>query len=75
MPGAGRVAGDDLPPPKAQSAPVTSAAGARARALSEEEREAALAELHGERFVDCSPAQVWATVLDEGRIWPGSARC
>ena len=38
-----------------------------ARALSEPEREAVLAELHSERFVDCSPAQVWATLLDEGR--------
>jgi putative transposase len=37
-----------------------------ARALSEAEREAVLAELHSERFVDCSPAQVWATLLDEG---------
>jgi TnpA family transposase len=26
-----------------------------------------LAVLHCERFVDCSPAQVWATLLDEGR--------
>jgi len=38
-----------------------------ARALSEPERQAVLAELHCERFVDCSPAQVWATLLDEGR--------
>ncbi len=38
-----------------------------ARALSHAEREAVLAELHSERFVDCSPAQVWATLLDEGR--------
>ena len=38
-----------------------------ARALSEPEREAVLGELHSERFVDCSPAQVWATLLDEGR--------
>jgi hypothetical protein len=38
-----------------------------ARALSPSEREAVLAELHSERFVDCSPAQVWATLLDEGR--------
>jgi putative transposase len=38
-----------------------------ARALSEPERQAVLAELHSERFVDCSPAQVWATLLDEGR--------
>jgi len=37
------------------------------RALSEAERESVLAELHSERFVDCSPAQVYATLLDEGR--------
>ena len=39
---------------------------APARALSEAEREAVLAELHSERFVDSSPAQVWATLLGEG---------
>jgi putative transposase len=38
-----------------------------ARALSGAEREAVLAELHSERFMDCSPAAVWATLLDEGR--------
>ena len=38
-----------------------------ARALSGEEREAVLEELHSERFIDCSPAQTWATLLDEGR--------
>ncbi len=38
-----------------------------ARALSAAEREAVLQELHSERFVDRSPAQVWATLLDEGR--------
>ena len=38
-----------------------------ARALSEAEREVVLGELHSERFVDCSPSQVWATLLDEGR--------
>jgi putative transposase len=38
-----------------------------ARALSAAERDAVLAELHSERFADCSPAQVWATLLDEGR--------
>jgi putative transposase len=37
-----------------------------ARALSESERQAVLAVLHSKRFVDCSPAQVWATLLDEG---------
>ena len=46
-------------PPRPRAAP--------ARALSEAEREAVLAELHSERFVDSSPAQVWATLLDEGR--------
>ena len=40
---------------------------ASARALSELERELVLGELHSERFVDCSPAQVYATLLDEGR--------
>jgi putative transposase len=37
-----------------------------ARALSDEERAAVLAELHAERFVDASPAAVYATLLDEG---------
>jgi len=37
-----------------------------ARALSSGEREAVLEQLHSERFADCSPAQVWATLLDEG---------
>src|SRR5439155_519464 len=46
-------------PPRPRPRPV--------RALSEQEREALLAELHSPRFVDCSPAQVWATLLDEGR--------
>ncbi len=40
---------------------------ASTRALSDVEREAVLCELHSERFVDSSPAQVWATLLDEGR--------
>jgi putative transposase len=38
-----------------------------ARALSCEEREDVLEVLHSDRFVDCSPAQVWAALLDEGR--------
>lgn len=38
-----------------------------ARALSGGERQAVLDVLHCKRFVDCSPAQVWATLLDEGR--------
>ena len=40
---------------------------APARSLSEPERDVVLAELHSERFVDSSPAQVYATLLDEGR--------
>lgn len=35
-------------------------------ALSDDERSAVLAELHAERFVDASPAAVYATLLDEG---------
>lgn len=38
-----------------------------ARALSAEERQAVLAVLDSERFVDRAPAQVYATLLDEGR--------
>jgi putative transposase len=37
-----------------------------ALALSEEERTALLEQLHSERFVDASPAGVYATLLDEG---------
>ena len=36
------------------------------RALSERERQGVLDELHSERFVDQAPAQVYATLLDEG---------
>jgi putative transposase len=36
------------------------------RALSESERGVVLDRLHEERFVDCSPAHVYATLLDEG---------
>ena len=38
------------------------------RALSESEQSAVLACLHEERFQDCSPAQVYAALLDEGRF-------
>ena len=37
------------------------------RALSEDERAVVLTELHSERFLDASPAEVYATLLDEGR--------
>jgi putative transposase len=35
------------------------------RTLSEPERVAVLEQLNSDRFVDCSPAEVWATLLDE----------
>jgi putative transposase len=37
------------------------------RALPEAERRAVLAVLHEPRFVDLAPAEVYATLLDEGR--------
>jgi putative transposase len=42
-------------------------------ALSALEREYVLSELNGERFADCSPRQVYATLLDEG-VYLGSVR-
>ena len=39
-----------------------------ARALSGSEQSTVLACLHEERFQDCSPAQVYAALLDEGRF-------
>jgi putative transposase len=38
-----------------------------ARCLQENEKTAVLACLHEERFQDCSPAQVYASLLDEGQ--------
>ena len=49
------------PPPRPSRARAPSP-----RALSELERGAVLARLHEERFVDCAPAHVYATLLDEG---------
>jgi putative transposase len=37
-----------------------------ARALSDAERKGVLDTLHGERFADVAPAEIWATLLDEG---------
>ena len=37
----------------------------RVRSLTPELEEKILAELNSERFLDCSPRQVWATLLDE----------
>ena len=44
------------------------------QALAPTEREAVLALLHEEQFVDLPPAQVWAQVLDAGRVPPCSIR-
>jgi putative transposase len=37
------------------------------RALSQQQEQEVLAVLNSERFVDCSPAAIYATLLDEGR--------
>jgi len=49
------------------SPPLVSRRRSSARRLREEEKAAVLACLHEERFQDCSPAQVYASLLDEGR--------
>jgi putative transposase len=41
------------------------------RALTSQERAAILDVLHSQRFVDAAPAQVWATLLDDG-VYLGS---
>jgi putative transposase len=41
------------------------------RTLGEEERQEILDQLHSPRFVDSGPAEVWATLLDEG-VYLGS---
>ena len=45
---------------------VSQPRSASPRALSPSERQTVLAHLHEERFQDCSPAAVQATLLDEG---------
>ncbi len=50
------------PPPPRPTRPRTPPA----RKLTDPERAAVLEQLHSDRFVDSSPAQVWATLLDEG---------
>ena len=54
-------------PPSQRPAPIPHTDRVQPRALSAAERAAILDELHSERFVDTSPAEVWATLLDEGR--------
>jgi putative transposase len=53
-------------PARARPVPVPQRDRAQPRALSAGERQAILGLLHGERFMDVAPAEVWATLLDEG---------
>jgi putative transposase len=46
--------------------PVNAPSRVSARALDTSERQAILAVLHAPRFQDCSPTEVYATLLDEG---------
>ena len=58
-------------PPAPRPVPVPHAGRVQPRALSQAERQEILTALHGERFADLAPAEVWATLLDEG-IYLGS---
>jgi putative transposase len=53
-------------PAPPRRAPVPHRDRAQPRALAPPERAAILAALHSERFADTAPAEVWATLLDEG---------
>ena len=52
-------------------APVEHRDRCQPRALSHAERQAILDQLHSARFVDMSPTEVWATLLDDG-VYLGS---
>lgn len=58
-------------PPPVRPARVGHAQRSQPRALSPGERQRILDALHAPRFVDVSPAEVWATLLDEG-VYLGS---
>ena len=53
-------------PPPRRPAPVPHAGRVQPRALRQAERQEILGTLHCERFADLAPAEVWATLLDEG---------
>ena len=68
-------------PAPARPAPVPHRDRVQPRALARAERQAILDALHSERFTDTAPAEVWATLLDEGTYLgsvltylPGAAR-
>ena len=58
-------------PPPQRPTPVGHRERAQPRALSKAERQAILDQLHSDRFVDMSPTEVWATLLDQG-VYLGS---
>jgi len=58
-------------PIPARRAPVAHRDRSQPRALSPLERQGILDVPHSERFVDLAPAEVWATLLDEG-VYLGS---
>jgi len=58
-------------PAPQRPAPIPHRARRQPRALSSEEQQAVLNVLHSGRFVDMAPAEVWATLLDEG-VYLGS---
>ena len=58
-------------PAPERPAPISHRERPQPRALSAQEQQAILDVLHSHRFVDMSPAEVWATLLDEG-VYLGS---
>jgi putative transposase len=60
-----------ISPAPERPAPIPHRDRPQPRALSAQEQQAILDVLHSERFVDMSPAEVWATLLDEG-VYLGS---
>ncbi len=60
-----------ISPAPARPAPVAHRGRPQPRALTEHEQQEILDVLHSQRFVDVAPAEVWATLLDEG-IYLGS---
>jgi putative transposase len=58
-------------PAPERPAPIPHRERPQPRALSAQEQQAILDVLHSDRFVDMSPAEVWATLLDDG-VYLGS---
>lgn len=58
-------------PPPARPEPIPHRQRRQPRALSAAEQQAILDTLHSDRFADLAPAEVWATLLDEG-VYLGS---